>query len=103
MVKPEVLTVLAEIGIDAGGHRSKTVESFAGRGFDYVVTVCDSAREACPFVPALRYRAHVPFVDPSDAVESPEARLEAFREARDRIAAWIDRAFAGAEPDLGIP
>lgn len=100
-VKPEVLVVLEEIGIDASGQRSKTVDSFAGRAFDYVVTVCDAAREACPFVPATRGRTHAPFADPSDVAVSPEARIQAFRDARDRIAAWIDRTFAGTEPDLG--
>jgi len=100
-VKPEVPVVLAEVGIDASGHRSKSVASFGGRTFDYVVTVCDAAKEACPYVPARRGRVHAPFPDPSDVMESPEARLQAFREARDRIASWIERVFAEETPDFG--
>jgi arsenate reductase len=99
-VKPEVLTVLAEIGLDATAQRSKSVDSFGGRSFDYVVTVCDSAKEACPFVPAVRARTHAPFADPSDVTEPPGARLDAFRHARERIAGWIERVFAGPEPDF---
>jgi arsenate reductase len=99
-VKPEVLTVLAEIGIDASAQRSKSVESFDGRAFDYVVTVCDSAKEACPFVPAVRGRTHAPFADPSDVTGPPDARLDAFRHARERIAEWIERVFGGPEPDF---
>jgi len=99
-VKPEVPVVLAEVGIDVSGHRSKTVGSFGRRSFDYVVTVCDAAKEACPYVPARLARVHAPFPDPSDVTEDPEARLQAFREARDRIASWIERVFAGEVPDF---
>ena len=99
-VKPEVPVVLAEVGIDATGHWSKTVGSFGGRAFDYVVTVCDAAKEACPYVPARLGRVHAPFPDPSDVTESPEARLQAFRQARDRIASWIGSVFEGGAPDF---
>lgn len=99
-VKPEVFIVLGEIGITGDELRSKSMEAFAGRTFDYVVTVCDAARESCPYVPATCGRTHAPFADPSDVTDSRSARVEAFRVARDRIAAWIDRAFAGAEPDF---
>src|SRR5262249_439651 len=50
-VRPEAITVMKEIGIDISGHRSKSVDEFAGRPFDYVVTVCDNARDNCPVFP----------------------------------------------------
>src|SRR5208282_555777 len=51
-VRPEAIAALHEIGIDISGHRSKSVDEFAGQAFDYVITVCDNARESCPVFPA---------------------------------------------------
>jgi arsenate reductase len=51
-VRPEAITVMKEIGIDISGHRSKSVDEFAGQSFDYVVTVCDNALDNCPVFPA---------------------------------------------------
>ena len=74
-----------EIGIDISSHRSKSVEEFAGQRFDYVVTVCDNARDTCPVFPAGTERIHWNFEDPA-AVEGTEPkRLEAFRGTRDLI------------------
>lgn len=101
-VKPEALAVLAEAGIDGSPLASKTVDAFGGRPFDYVVTVCDQAREACPYVPARLGRVHAPFVDPSGVTAPPEARMEAFRIARDEIRTWIEAVFAGPEPAFEV-
>src|ERR1700687_4052226 len=57
-VRPEAIAVLGELGIDISAHRSKSVEEFAGQSFDYVITVCDSARESCPVFFGSAIRLH---------------------------------------------
>ena len=89
IVRPEAIAVMKEIGIDISGHRSKSVQEFEGRPFDYVVTVCDSAREVCPVFPGVTRRLHWPFHDPASVQGSEEERRAAFREVRDRIHARI--------------
>ena len=84
-VRPEAVAVMAEIGIDIAGHRSKPVDEFADREFDFVITVCDNVRESCPVFPGAAKRLHWSFEDPA-AVKGAEAeRLAAFRKARDQI------------------
>lgn len=88
-VRPEAIAVLQEIGIDISGHRSKHVDEFAGEAFDYVLTVCDNAREACPIHPGHGNRIHHAFEDPA-AAGGPEAeRLAAFRRVRDQIRDYL--------------
>ena len=88
-VRPEALAVMREIGIDISGHRSKSVDEFAGQTFDLVLTVCDSARESCPIYPGHGRRLHRAFTDPA-AVRGPETtRLAAFREVRDELRAYL--------------
>jgi arsenate reductase len=85
LVRPEAIAVMKELGIGLSGHRSKSVDEFAGQDFDYVVTVCDNARDACPVFPAKTQRIHWSFEDPA-AVEGTEAeRLDSFRRIRDQI------------------
>jgi arsenate reductase len=86
---------MAEIGIDISQHRSKTVGEYHNAAMDYVVTVCDSARETCPYFPARRQVMHRDFEDPSNATGTEEERLQAFRDARDEIRVWIERTFGG--------
>ena len=74
-----------EIGIDISGHRSKSVDEFAGQELDYVITVCDNAKESCPIFPAKTLRMHWPFEDPAGVLGSDEERKIAFRKARDQI------------------
>ena len=83
---------MSEIGIDLTGSRSKSVDLFTGRDWDYVVTVCDHANEACPFFPGGRRRMHKGFPDPA-AVEDERERLQAFRNTRDAIRSWIVETF----------
>jgi arsenate reductase len=84
-VRPEAIAAMKEIGIDISGHRSKSVDEFLGQPFDYVVTVCDNARDTCPVFPAGTERIHWSFEDPA-AVEGNEAkRLDAFRRTRELI------------------
>jgi arsenate reductase (thioredoxin) len=84
-VRPEAIAVMKEIGIDLSGHRSKSVDEFSGQSFDYVVTVCDNARDACPVFPAGTQRIHWSFEDPAAVQGSELERLAAFRRIRDGI------------------
>ncbi len=79
-VKPEAVTVMQEVGIDLSGHTSKTLDELPDPwAFDVVVTVCDSANEACPLYPAKTTRLHVSFPDPG------RQSLEKWREVRDAL------------------
>jgi arsenate reductase len=99
-VRPEAIAAMWEIGIDISGHRSKSVDEFAGASFDYVVTVCDNARDACPVFPGGTVRLHWSLEDPA-AVEGGEAeRMEAFRRIRDRLRERIN-AFFARRPEVG--
>ncbi len=84
-VRPEAIAVMSEIGIDISGHRSKSIDEFSGQEFDYVVTVCDNARDNCPVFPARTTRIHWSFEDPAAVEGSSEQRLAAFRRIRDQI------------------
>ena len=85
-VRTEAVEVMREIGIDISGQTSKTVDRFIGEPFDWLVTVCDQAAEACPTLPGVRRQAHWSIPDPSAVTGDEAARLEAFRAARDDLA-----------------
>ena len=85
IVRPEAIAVMNEIGIDISSHRSKSVSDFAGQEFDYVITVCDNARDSCPVFPAKTLRMHWPFEDPAAVPGSEDERRAAFRKVRDQI------------------
>jgi len=87
-VKPFAIKAMAEIGIDISHHTSKTIDMFKGQQFDVVVTVCDSAKEACPFFPGKKV-IHRSFADPSDVEGTDEEKLAAFCRTRDEIQAWL--------------
>ena len=84
-VRPEAIETMREVGIDISSHRSKSVDEFVGREFDYVITVCDNARENCPVFPARTERVHWSFDDPAAATGDTSARLAVFRRVRDEI------------------
>ena len=84
-VRPLARRAMDEIGVDISGQESKTLERYLGEPFDYVITVCDDANEACPFFPGAQGRLHWSFEDPSRAEGSEEERLAVFRSVRDRI------------------
>jgi len=84
-VRPEAIVAMDEIGIDISGHRSKSVNEFIDRQFDYIVTVCDNAKESCPVFPGNATRIHWSIDDPAAAEGSDETRLEAFRIVREQI------------------
>lgn len=86
-LNPNAVVALREIGIDISNYRSKSVDEFAGQQFDYVITVCDNARESCPIFASGTKKIHHSFEDPAAA--SAEEQLECFRKVRDEIAAWL--------------
>jgi len=78
-INPLTLRVLADAGIDASWARSKSVTEFEGQSFDYVVTVCDQARQSCPVFPGVHESLHWGYEDPAEAVGTEEERLAVFR------------------------
>jgi arsenate reductase (thioredoxin) len=84
-VRPLAIRAMDEIGVDISGQESKTLDRYLEEPFDYVITVCDDANEACPFFPGASNRLHWSFEDPSRAEGSEEERLAVFRSVRDRI------------------
>ena len=90
-VRPEAVEVMREMGIDISDQRSKSVDEFAGREFDYVITVCDNANENCPVFPGKTTRIHWSFDDPAAAAGDIPARLEVFRRVRDEIRARLSK------------
>ena len=84
-VHPLAIRVMDEVGIDLGGHSSKTFDEFLAQPWDCVITVCDNANERCPIFPARTTRLHWSFEDPSAATGSEEERLRVFRRIRGEI------------------
>lgn len=91
-VNPYVVKSMVESGIDISKNRSKSIEEFRGQTFDYVVTVCDSAKENCPFFPGKKV-IHHSFKDPSQFEGSDEQILEKVRQVRNDIKDWIGKTF----------
>ena len=84
-VQPLAIEAMREVGIDITGHRSKTLDEFAGQNFGYVITVCDRANESCPIFPGTTERIHWSFDDPTAVSGTEEQKLRAFRTVRDAI------------------
>src|SRR6516162_3175341 len=105
-VRPEAIAVMKELGIDITGHRSKHVDEFEGQSFDYVLTVCDNAKESCPVFPGHAGRIHNAFEDPAALQGTEEARLALFRRVRKslksgRVVLWL--RVSPAEGNFPIP
>jgi arsenate reductase len=91
-VNPNVIKSMAEIGINISTQRSKNLDEFKGEKFDYVVTVCDRAKEVCPFFPGKQV-LHKSFLDPSAFTGPDEKILKETSQVRDKIKDWIDKTF----------
>jgi len=91
VVRPEAIMVMTEVGIDITSHRSKHVDEFADQHFDYVLTVCDNAKESCPVFFGKATRLHHSFNDPAAVEGSEEKRLAAVRKVRDELRAYLKR------------
>lgn len=93
-VRPEAVEALREVGIDISGQHSKSADDFAGREFDYIITVCDHARETCPVFHGRAERIHRSFEDPPQpGAADPETTLAVFRRVRDEIRDWLRADF----------
>jgi arsenate reductase len=90
-VNPLAIRVMEEVGIDISQQRSKSVAEMTGHDFDWAITVCDNAREACPVFPGTAERVHWSFDDPAEATGTEEDRLWVFSRVRDEIAERIRR------------
>ena len=95
-VHPLTVRALAEIGIDWTAARSKSVQEYMGRSFDYVITVCDAAREACPVFPGTHASRHWSFDDPAAAEGPEEERLAVFRRVLGEVSAMVEPFVGGA-------
>jgi len=96
-LRSEAVEAMREIGIDISAHRSKSIDEFAGQDFDYIITVCDNARETCPVFPGKATRIHQSFTDPPpETVGDYQSRLKIFRDVRDQLREWLTD-FAGGK------
>ena len=98
-VRPEAIAAMREIGIDISRHRSKSIDEFADQSFDYVITVCDNARDDCPIFPGGTRRLHWSLDDPAIVQGTEEERMAAFRRIRDRLRDRV-KAFLREEGDV---
>ncbi len=89
-LKPQALRVMGELGIDISGQESETLQRYPGEPFDYVITVCDDAKEACPVFPRAENRLHWSFEDPIQVRGTEEERLRVFRSVRNEIKERIE-------------
>ncbi|MGD0013736.1 MAG: arsenate reductase ArsC [Bryobacteraceae bacterium] len=97
-VREEAIRAMAEIGIDISAQTSKSVEEFTSRAFDYVITVCDSARQSCPLFPGAVRMLHWSIEDPAAVEGGADLRLAAFRAARDELRHRIQAFHASTGP-----
>ena len=88
-VRPEAIAVMRELGVDISGQRCRSVDEFAGQQFDYVLTVCDNAKESCPIFPAKTVTIHHNFEDPAALHGGEAERLALFRRVRDEIRDYL--------------
>jgi arsenate reductase len=103
-VRPEAVAVMAELDIDISDQESKTDERFLGEPFEWVVTVCDHAKQTCPVFPGAERSAHWAFDDPADAEGSDAERLAVFRRVRDEVNARVKMfVLAGGRADIDAP
>lgn len=93
-VRPEAVEAMREIDIDISGHRAKPAAEFVGQNFDYIITVCDNAKETCPVFPGRAERIHHSFEDPpAPGAADPDSTMATFRRVRDEIRAWLGQSF----------
>jgi arsenate reductase len=92
-VRPQAIRVMKELGIDISGQSSKSLDQFVNQSFDYVITVCDIAKESCPVFYGAKKMLHWSIEDPVSIRGTTETQLEAFTKARDEIKKKIERTF----------
>lgn len=90
-VNPRAIAIMHEDGIDVSHHTSNHVDEYTGIDFDFVITVCDSARERCPYFPTTAIKFHQNFPDPAKATGTEEEIMAAFRQTRDLVKAYAQK------------
>ncbi|HAR96237.1 MAG TPA: arsenate reductase [Deltaproteobacteria bacterium] len=100
-IDPRAVKAMAEIGIDISAYRSKSLQELPDMEFDYVVTLCNDAQQACPFFPAKTAMVHRPFDDPpelAEGVEDEEEAMSHYRRVRDEIRKWVETLPESLQP-----
>ena len=94
VVSPYAISVMKEIGIDISSHHPKPVSDFINDSFDFVITVCDHAKEVCPiFTGNVKHRLHLGFEDPAEATGSDDEKLSVYRKIRDQIRSEFEKFY----------
>jgi arsenate reductase len=89
-VNPKAVEIMKQDGIDISGHTSNNVDEYREINFDYVITVCDHAKESCPYIPGHAIRFHFNFPDPAKASGTDQEIMEQFRAVRDMIKTYAE-------------
>jgi arsenate reductase len=89
-VNPKAIAIMKEDGIDISGHTSNNITEYFGVDFDFVITVCDNAKERCPFFPTKAQKFHYNFPDPAKATGTEEEIMNAFRSVRELIKGYCE-------------
>ena len=90
-VNPKAITTMKEIGIDISHHSSNNITEYSGIDFDYVITVCDNAKERCPYFPTKAVKLHYNFADPAKAIGTEEEINDQFRVVRSLIKDYCEK------------
>ena len=90
-VNPKAITTMKEIGIDISSHTSNNITEYLGIDFDYVITVCDNAKERCPYFPTNAVKLHYNFPDPAKAIGKEDEINEQFRAVRSLIKDYCEK------------
>jgi arsenate reductase len=93
-VNPKAIAIMQEDGIDISNHTSNNIDEYYDIDFDFVITVCDNAKERCPFFPTKAKKFHHNFSDPAKATGTDEEINEQFREVRQQIKEYCERFIA---------
>lgn len=93
-VNPFAIEAMKKAGVDISSHRSKSIDEFMEVEIDYAVTVCDNAKESCPYFPEAKVLLHHSFSDPAALTGGDEVILAEFERVRDEIRVWIEEAIA---------
>jgi arsenate reductase len=93
-VNPKAIAVMKEDGVDISKHTSNNVDEYKGIDFDYVITVCDNAKESCPYFPTQAKKFHQNFPDPAKATGTEEEIMQQFRKVRDMIKLYCEKFVA---------
>ena len=97
-INRRAVMVMKEVGIDISHHTPRLVEQYLDEEWDYVITVCDNAKETCPlFMGKVKYRLHIGFEDPSNATGSEEFIMSEFRRVRDEIRTEFEKLYTSSE------